>query len=83
VKPKQINLHISYIQNPFLVIASQCQTLFAFVQSAKMHLRSVLPLAHLSEFSAAQETQIEFAFFFFTQVSRCQTPSAFPEAAKM
>ena len=63
--------------------AGQCQTLSAFVQSAKMHLRSVLPLAHLSAFSAARETQIEFAFFFFTQVSRCQTPSAFPEAAKM
>ena len=42
-----------------------------------------LALAHLSAFSAAQETQIEFAFFFFTQVSRCQIPSAFPEAAKM
>ena len=50
---------------PFLVIAGQCQTLSAFVQSAKMHLRSVLPLAHLSAFSAAQETQIEFAFLLF------------------
>ena len=68
---------------PFLVIASQCQALFAFVQSAKMYLRSVMPLAHVSAFSAAQETQIDFAFLFFTQVSRCQTPSAFPEAAKM
>ena len=48
-----------------------------------MHLRSVLPLAHLSECSTARETQIEFAFFFFTQVSRYETPSAFPEAAKM
>ena len=48
-----------------------------------MHLRSVLPLAHLSECSTARETQIEFAFYFFTQVSRCQTPSAFPKAAKM
>ena len=48
-----------------------------------MHLRSVLPLAHLSAFSAAQETQTEFAFFFFTQVSRYETPSAFPESAKM
>ena len=69
--------------DPVLVFASRCQTLFAFVQSAKTHLRSVLSLAHLSAFSAAQETQIEFAFYFFTQVSRCQTPSAFPEAAKM
>ena len=48
-----------------------------------MHLSSALPLALLSAFSAAQETQIEFAFFFVSQVSRCQTPSAFPEAAKM
>ena len=48
-----------------------------------MHLRSVLPLAHLSKFSTARETQIEFAFYFFTQVSRYQTPFAFPEAAKM
>ena len=54
-----------------------------FVQSAKMHLRSVLPLAHLSAFSAAQETQIEFAFYFLTKVSRYETPSAYPEAAKM
>jgi hypothetical protein len=51
--------------------------------SSRCSLRSVLPLAHLSAFSAAQETQIEFTFFFFSQVSRCQTPSAFPEAAKM
>ena len=48
-----------------------------------MYLRSVLPLAHLSAFSAAQETQIEFAFYFLTKVSRYETPSAFPEAAKM
>ena len=48
-----------------------------------MHLRSVLPLAHLSEFSTARETQIEFAFYFLTKVSRYETPSAFPEAAKM
>jgi hypothetical protein len=68
-----------------------CQNAFKFVlplaQSiCQKKLRSVLPLAHLyhlSAFSAAQETQIEFALFFFTQVSRCQIPSAFPEAAKM
>ena len=48
-----------------------------------MYLRSVLPLAHLSAFSAAQETQIEFAFYFLTKVSRYETPSAFPEAARM
>ena len=40
-------------------------------------------LAHLSAFSAAQETQIEFAFIFVPHVSRCQTPSAFPDAAEM
>ena len=55
---------------PFLVIASQCQTLFAFVQSAKMYLRSVMPLAHVSAFNAARETQIEFAFYFLTKVGR-------------
>ena len=48
-----------------------------------MHLRSVLPLAHLSAFSAAQETQIEFAIYFSTKGRRYETPSAFPEAAKM
>ena len=48
-----------------------------------MHLRSFLPLALLSAFSAAQETQIEFAFYFLTKVSRYETPSAFPESAKM
>jgi len=42
-----------------------------------------MPLAHVSAFSAAQETQIEFASFFFTKVSRYETPSAFPKAAKM
>ena len=55
---------------PFLAIAGQCQTLSAFVESAKIHLRSVLPLALLSAFSAAQETQIEFAFYFLAKVSR-------------
>ena len=68
---------------PFLVIASQCQTLSAFVESAKIHLRSVLPLAHLSAFSAAQEMQIESAVYFLTKVSRYETPSAFPESARM
>ena len=49
-----------------------------------MYLRSVLPLGLLSAFSAAQETQIEFAiYFFYKTVSRYETPSAFPEAAKM
>ena len=48
-----------------------------------MYLRSVLPLAHLSAFSAAQETQIEFAIYFSTKGRRYETPSAFPEAAKM
>ena len=61
----------------FLVIASQCQALYAFVESSKLHLRSVMSLAHLSACNAARETQIEFAFFFVSQVSRCQTPPAF------
>ena len=68
---------------PFLVIPGQCQTLSAFVESAKIHLRSVLPLALLSAFSAAQETQIESAIYFLTKVSQYETPSAFPESAKM
>ena len=68
---------------PFLAIAGQCQTLSAFVESAKIHLRSVLPLALLSAFSAAQETQIESAIYFLTKVSQYETPSAFPESAKM
>ena len=51
-------------------MASQCQTLFSFVESAKMYLRSVLPLARLSAFSAARETQIELAFYFLTKVDR-------------
>ena len=42
-----------------------------------------MPLAHVSAFSAAQEAQIEFACYFFTKVCRYETPSAFPEAAKM
>ena len=42
-----------------------------------------MPLAHVSAFSTAQETQIEFAFYLLTKVSRYETPSAFPEAAKM
>ena len=52
-------------------------------KDAKLHLRSVLPLALLSAFRAAQETQIEFAIYFLTKVSRYETPSAFPESAKM
>ena len=48
-----------------------------------MYLRSVLPLAHLSAFSAAQKPQIEFAFYVLTEVSQYESPSAFPEAAKM
>ena len=55
---------------PFLVIAGQCQTLSAFVESAKLRLKSVMPLAHLSAFNAARETQIEFAFCFLTKVGR-------------
>ena len=49
-----------------------------------MYLRSVLPLALLSAFSSAQETQIEFAIYlFFSKVSQYETPSAFPDSAKM
>ena len=67
----------------FLVLASQCQALSAFVESSKLHLRSVLPLAHLSAFSAARETQIDLAFYFLTEVGQNVSPSAFPESFKM
>jgi len=64
-------------------LLANVKTLSAFVESAKIHLRSFLPLAHVSAFSAAQETQIEVALYFLAKVSRYETPSAFPEAAKM
>ena len=51
--------------------------------SSRCYLRSVLPLAHLSAFSAALETQIEFAFYFLTEVSQNESPAAFPDSAKM